>query len=80
MQFPQNSMDENCMHPEIKFFRCSILNLRTCTIVIHTIFWKFSKLRLTSTSGPIASATQIIIGSQTHYLAYRHSCTRYCTE
>ena len=28
-------------------------NYRTCTIVIHTIFWKFSKLRLTSPSGPI---------------------------
>ncbi len=24
-----------------------------CIIVIHTIFWKFSKLRLTSPSGPI---------------------------
>ncbi len=30
-----------------------ILNLRTCTIVIHTIFLKFSKLRSTSPSGPI---------------------------
>ena len=28
------------------------INLRTCTIVIHTIFWKFSKFRLTSPSGP----------------------------
>ncbi len=34
-------------------FQCLILNLRTCTIVIHTIFWKFSKLRLTRPSGPI---------------------------
>ncbi len=34
-------------------FQCLILNLRTCSIVIHTIFWKFSKLRLTSPSGPI---------------------------
>ena len=34
-------------------FQCLIPNLRTCTIVIHTIFWKFLKLRLTSPSGPI---------------------------
>ncbi len=26
-------------------FQWLILNLRTCTIVIHTIFWKFSNLR-----------------------------------
>ncbi len=30
-----------------------ILNLRTCTVVIHTILWKFANLRLTSPSGPI---------------------------
>ncbi len=29
------------------------LNLRTCTVVIHTILWKFATLRLTSPSGPI---------------------------
>ncbi len=34
-------------------FQCLIMNLRTCTIVIHTIFWKFPKLRLTSPSVPI---------------------------
>ena len=53
-KFPKNSMDENYMHPEIsENFRCLILNLRTRTIVIPTIFWKFSKLRLTSPLGPI---------------------------
>ncbi len=46
-------MDENYMHPEIKDqaviisenFQCLILNLSTCTIVIH-IFWKFSKVKV----------------------------------
>ena len=40
-KFPKNSMDVNYM------------NLRTCTVVIHTILWKFATLWLTSPSGPI---------------------------
>ncbi len=39
-KFPKNSMGVNCIISEN--FQCLILNLRTCTIVIHTIFWKFS--------------------------------------
>ncbi len=62
-KFPKNSIDVNYMHPEIKDqgmkvsedFLCLILNLRTCTVVIHTILWKFANLRLTSPSGPIRS-------------------------
>ena len=34
-------------------FWCLILNLRTCTIVIRTIFGKFINLWLTSPSGPV---------------------------
>ena len=45
-------MDVNYMHPEIKD-QGMILNLRTCTVVIHNILWKFANLRLTSPSGPI---------------------------
>ncbi len=66
-KFPKNSMDVDYMHPEIKDqgmkvlweyyisedFWCLILNLRTCTVVIHTIFWNFINPRLTSPLGPI---------------------------
>ncbi len=49
-KFPKNSMDVNYISED---FWCLILNLKTCTVVIHTIFWKFINLRLTSPSGPI---------------------------
>ena len=37
-KFPKNSMDVNYMHTEIKD---QGMNLRTCTVVIHTILWKY---------------------------------------
>ena len=52
---PKNSMDVNYMHPEIK---------DQGTIVIHTMFWKFTNLWLTSPSGPIRYS----ILSQLQYL------------
>ncbi len=53
-------------------FQCLILNLRTCNIVIHTIFWKFSKLRLRSPSGPIRYTSIEIIVSSLHVSVCLH--------
>ncbi len=64
-KFPKNSMDENYIISEN--FQCLILNLRTCIIVIYTIFWKFSKLRLTSPSGPIRYSILTCQGVCFHY-------------
>ena len=48
-KFPKNSMDVNY----VENFWWLILKLRTCTIVIHTIFRKFTSPRLTRPSSPI---------------------------
>ncbi len=72
-KFPKNSMDENYMHPEIyRQWSESCNNFRELSVLdpeskdmyhCHPHhFWKFSKLRLTSPSGPIRYSILMNIG------------------